>query len=222
VGKTVLTAGLVLALRARGHSVGVVKPVQSGALASDPAGDAMLLKRWTGAVESVEEIAPYCFAAALAPLVAAGLEGRSVERAEVVARVRAVAERYDAILVEGAGGLLVPLGRDWTVADLAVSLGLPLLVLARAGLGTVNHTTLTVLAARQLGLDPIGVVLNGAADESSRTNARLIERLAAVPVLGQTPWLDGELTPERLQALVEENVDLDAVGIAIRPLAPQL
>ncbi len=214
VGKTVLTAGLAIALRARGHSVGVVKPVQSGALAGDPDGDAVLLKRWTGVAEPVDEIAPYCFAAPLAPLVAAEREGRAVDRADVVERVRALADRYEAILVEGAGGLLVPVGEDWTVADLAVSLGLPLVVVARAGLGTVNHTALTVLAARQLGLEPIGVVLNGAADASSRTNARLIERLAGVPVLGQTPWLEGELTPERLGTLVEEHVDVDALARA--------
>ena len=218
VGKTVLTAGLALALRARGHSVGVVKPVQSGALADDPDGDAMLIKRWTGVVESAEEIAPYCFAAPLAPLVATELAGRTIDRADVVERVRAVAERYEAVIVEGAGGLLVPVGEDWTVADLAVSLGLPLLVVARAGLGTVNHTALTVLAARQLGLEPVGVVLNGVRDESSQTNARLIERLADVPVLGQTPWLDGELTSERLRTMVEEDIDVGAlIRAAIHP-----
>ena len=217
VGKTVLTAGLALALRARGHSVGVVKPVQSGGLAGEPGGDAMLLKRWTGVAETVEEIAPYCFAAPLAPLPAAELEGRTVDRADVVECVRAVAERYEAILVEGVGGLLVPVGEEWTVADLAVSLELPLLVVARAGLGTVNHTALTVLAARHFGLEPIGVVLNGAADASSRTNARLVERLARVPVLGQTPWLEGDLTAERLRTLVEENIDVVALaGVVIR------
>ncbi len=218
VGKTVLTAGLALALRARGHSVGVVKPVQSGALAADPEGDAMLLKRWTEVVEPAAEIAPFCFAAPLAPLVAAELEGGTVDLADVVERVRALAARYESVVVEGAGGLLVPVGEDWTIADLAVTLGLPLIVVARAGLGTVNHTALSVLAARQLGLEPLGVILNGVRDESSQTNARLIEPLAGVPVLGQTPWLEGELTSERLRTLVEENVDVGALArAAIHP-----
>jgi dethiobiotin synthetase len=217
VGKTVLTAGIVLALRARGHSVGVVKPIQSGALAADPDGDAMLLKHWTGVSESAEEIAPYSFAAPLAPLVAAEREGRAVDRGDAIARVRAVAERYEAVVVEGAGGLLVPVGEDWTIADLAVAFGLPLLVVARAGLGTVNHTALTVLAARRYGLEPVGIVLNGATDESLRDNARLIEGLAGVPVLGHTPLLEGELTGERLRTLVEANVDVGALaGAAIR------
>jgi dethiobiotin synthetase len=214
VGKTVLAAGIVLALRARGHSVGVVKPIQSGARAGDPYGDAMLLKRWTGVSELAEEIAPYSFAAPLAPLVAAELEGRAVDCADAVARVRGVAERYEAVVVEGAGGFLVPVGEDWTIADLAAALGLPLLVVARAGLGTVNHTALTVLAARRLGLEPVGVVLNGAADESSPDNARLIEQLAGVPVRGRTPLLEGELTGERLRMLVEANVDVGALADA--------
>lgn len=218
VGKTVLTAGIAAALRARGHSVGVAKPIQSGALADDPASDALLLKRWTGVAESASEIAPYSFAAPLAPLVAAELEGREVHLAEVVEAVQAVADRYESVIVEGAGGLIVPVGADWTVADLVCALGLPVLVVARAALGTVNHSALTVLAVRGLGLEPIGVVLNGAGDESSQRNAELIERLADVPVLGRTPWLEGELTGERLRELIEENVDVGALaGAAIHP-----
>ena len=212
VGKTVVTAALALALHARGVDAGVVKPVQSGALADDPEGDAALLKRWTGVPESVDEIAPYCFAAPLAPLIAAELEGCAVSLADAAAAVEAVAARHEAVLVEGAGGLLVPAGPGWTIGDLAAELGLPLLVVARAGLGTVNHTALTVLAARQLGLRVAGVVLNGPADDSSRENARMIEELAEVQMLGHTPALDGELTTERLLLLAEENLDVHAIS----------
>ena len=212
VGKTVVTAALALALHARGVDAGVVKPVQSGALADDPEGDAALLKRWTGVPESVDEIAPYCFAAPLAPLIAAELEGRVVSLADAASAVEAVATRHEAILVEGAGGLLVPAGPGWTIGDLAAELGLPLLVVARAGLGTVNHTALTVLAARQLGLRVAGVVLNGAVDDSSLENARMIEELADVQVLGRTPALAGELDPERLLLLAEEHLDVHAVS----------
>ena len=217
VGKTVVTAGIVCALRARGHSVGVAKPVLSGALTLDPEGDAMMLKRWTKVAESPGEIAPFSFAAPLAPSVAAELEDRVVDRAELGDHLRAVASRYDAVVVEGAGGLLVPLGEDWTIADLAHDLALPLVVVARAGLGTVNHSALTVRVARELGLEPTGVVLNGPADDSTRANARLIERVADVRVLGQLPQLDGELTGERLGRAIEDTIDVDVLeGVAIR------
>jgi dethiobiotin synthetase len=218
VGKTVLTAGITAALRARGHRVGVVKPIQSGALAGDPDGDAMLLKRWTGVAETASELAPYSFAAPLAPLVAAEVEGREVHLDDVVEAVQAVADRYESVIVEGAGGLLVPVGADWTVADLACALGLPVLVVARAALGTVNHSALTVLAVRGRGLEPIGVVLNGPEDDSAERTAELIERLADVPVLGRTPWLEGDLTGERIRELIEENVDVGALaGAAFHP-----
>jgi dethiobiotin synthetase len=217
VGKTVVAAGIVCALRARGRSVGVAKPVQSGALTLDPGGDAMLLKRWTKVAESPGELAPFCFAAPLAPSVAAELEDRRIDRAELLEYVNAIAARYEAIVVEGAGGLLVPLGDDWTIADLVRDLALPLLVVARAGLGTVNHAALTVRAARGLGLEPVGVVLNGPVDDTTPENARLIERIADVPVLGHLPQLDGELTGERLARAVEDTIDVDALeGVAIR------
>jgi dethiobiotin synthetase len=212
VGKTVVAAGIALALKPRCGSVGVAKPVQSGALAGDPEGDAMLLKRWTRAHETAEEIAPWSFAEPLAPLIAARLAGRSLELQDVAEAVRRLAAPYEAVVVEGAGGLMVPVGEAWTVADLVAELGLPLLVVARPGLGTVNHTVLTVLAARQAGLDVAGVVLNGHGphvDASSLTNAALIEQLAEVLVLGRTPWLHGILTPRRLARMITEHVDVE-------------
>jgi dethiobiotin synthetase len=128
-----------------------------------------------------------------------------------------IASRYDALVVEGAGGLLVPVGEDWTIADLSRDLAMPLVVVARARLGTVNHSALTVRVARELGLDPIGVVLNGEADDSTPTNVRLIERVAAVRVLGHVPHLDGELTGERLARVIEDTIDVDVLAdVAIR------
>jgi dethiobiotin synthetase len=200
VGKTLVTAALAVALRARGLDAGIVKPVQSGD------GDAATLKRWAGLEEEPDEIAPYALATPLAPLVAARLEGRELRLEEVAARVRGLAERRQVTIVEGAGGLLVPVGPDWTIGDLAAALGLPLLIVARAGLGTVNHTLLTVSEARRLGLEVAGVVLNGRGDESEATNTELIESFGDVPVVARIPWLEGKITPARLRAL---DLDLD-------------
>jgi len=179
VGKTVVTAGLAASLRARGLDVAVFKPVQSGALANDPTGDAALL----GAD------CLYSFAAPLAPLVAARAEGTKIELEPILARARELAREHELLLVEGAGGLLVPLAPGLDVADLAAALGLPLIVVARAGLGTVNHTLLTIEAARARGLELTGVVLNGESDESATDNATLIEAGSGVRVLAQVPRL---------------------------------
>jgi dethiobiotin synthetase len=179
VGKTVVTAALASLLRARGRDVAVLKPVQSGALADDPAGDAALL-----GAECV-----YSFAAPLAPLVAARAEGVTIELGPILARAQQLAAEHELLLVEGAGGLLVPLAPTLDIADLAAALGLPLIVVARAGLGTVNHTLLTIEAARARGLDVVGVVLNGERDESTADNAALIEAGSGARVLAQIPRL---------------------------------
>jgi dethiobiotin synthetase len=179
VGKTFITAALAAALRSRRRDVAVFKPVQSGAAADDPSGDAALL-----GADCV-----YAFSAPLAPLVAARAEGRTIELAPILARARELAREHEVLLVEGAGGLLVPLADGLDVAGLAVALGLPLVVVARAGLGTVNHTLLTIEAARSRGLEPAGVVLNGKSDESSAENAALIEAGSGVRVRAQVPWL---------------------------------
>ena len=138
---------------------------------------------------------PYSFAAPLAPLVASQLEGRPIEADVVLESVAELARRHDVLVVEGAGGLLVPVGEDWTIADLAGWLGLPLVLVARAGLGTVNHTLLTLEAARARGLEVAAVVLNGRSaetDTSADTNPELIERFGGVAVCS-VPWLDGRL-----------------------------
>src|SRR5207248_905299 len=162
--KTVVTAALARALRERGVDVRVVKPVQTGE------GDAAELKRLAGLEESVEEIAPFSLREPVAPLVAARIEGRELGLDEVVEHVRA---RGEPLLVEGAGGWLVPVGPGWTIADLAAALALPVLVVARPGLGTVNHALLTVDAVRRAGLEVAAVVLNGD-DPLAASNARLI------------------------------------------------
>ncbi|MGD0167256.1 MAG: dethiobiotin synthase [Gaiellaceae bacterium] len=179
VGKTVVTAALATALRTRGRDVAVFKPVQSGARAEDPQGDAARL-----GADCV-----YAFAAALAPIVAARAAGEQIELEPILARGRELEQEHELLLVEGAGGLLTPLAPDLDVAGLAAALDLPLLVVARAGLGTVNHTLLTIEAATARGLAVAGVVLNGHQDESTADNAALIEAGSGVRVLTLIPWL---------------------------------
>jgi dethiobiotin synthetase len=154
--------------------------VQSGAREDDPAGDAALLG--AGCV--------YAFEAALAPLVAARLEGATVELEPIVRAAERLAAANDVLLVEGAGGLLVPLADGLLIADVARALALPLIVVARAGLGTVNHVLLTLEAARGRGLDVAAVVLNGADDESTAENPAMIEAFGGGRLIVRVPLTD--------------------------------
>lgn len=190
VGKTEVACALVALARAAGVDAVGMKPAQSGVTAEEPS-DAERLREASGGVEPLEALCPYSFAPPLAPAVAARVEGRAVSFEGVLAAARALAARHQAVVVEGAGGLLVPLTERETFADLAVALGLPVLVVARAGLGTVNHTALTLEALRARGLAVAGVVLNRTAphdDPSVPHNAAEIARVTHREVLATLPW----------------------------------
>ncbi|MEI7706408.1 MAG: dethiobiotin synthase [Deltaproteobacteria bacterium] len=205
VGKTEVSVALVAGWRARGLDVAAMKPAQSGVVAGEPS-DADRLRRAAGEVDPPELVCPYSLRAPLAPAVAARLEGVEISLERVLACAAELSRRHAALLVEGAGGLLVPLTPRETYADLAVALGLPVLVVARAGLGTVNHTALTCEALRTRGLAVAGVVLNrtsAGADPSEPWNAAEIERLSGVRVLADLPH---EPDPVRRAALLADRL----------------
>jgi dethiobiotin synthetase len=186
VGKTEVACGLLRAWRAAGRDVAAMKPAQSGVSPDEPS-DAERLAEAAGTGDPSELVCPYSFAAPLAPGVAARLAGTPIELERILAAARTLAARHEALLVEGAGGLLVPLTARETYADLAVALGFPVLVVARSGLGTVNHTALTVEALRARNLQVAGIVLNAASaarDPSEPHNASEIERLTGIAPLG--------------------------------------
>ena len=194
VGKTFITALIAEQVRGEGVRVGAYKPACSGAVETMEGTvweDVEALWRATGDVFDRERIGPQRFPAPLAPPIAAREEGRSVDSELLRSGARWWESRCEFLLVEGAGGLLCPLTKEETVADLAADLGLPLVIVARATLGTINHTLLTIEAARARGLAIAGVLLNEAApvagDGSVATNGAEIERRSGVPVLGVVP-----------------------------------
>jgi dethiobiotin synthetase len=190
VGKTEVTCALVANARAVGLDAVAMKPAQSGVTPGEPTDADRLLEAMGGALPR-ELVCPHSFAAPLAPAVAARVEGRTISFDAVVDGVRALAARHEAVLVEGAGGLLVPLTDAHTYADLAVALGLPVLVVARAGLGTVNHTALTVEALRARGLALAGIVLNRACDTDDPSvphNVAEIARMTGCEPLASLPY----------------------------------
>lgn len=209
VGKTFVAAGLAALLRRRGIDVGVMKPISTG---GSPSEDALMLARAAGADDAMEEINPVCFPEPLAPTVAARRCGGTVELEKVWRAFHAISRRHKFIIVEGIGGLLVPLAEGLAVADLAKGMGLPVLIVARAGLGTINHTLLTIEAARSRGLRVAGVVLNqaepGAWGASEETNAGEIEAHGGVAVLGVIRYCERAKDGDAAEA-VGRAMDID-------------
>ena len=203
VGKTFVTTRIARELQATGVRVGIYKPACSGS-ESDESGRPM----WEDVdahFHALNEefprkrICPQCFHAPLAPPVAAAAEGRVVDADLLQAGADWWRDRVDVLLIEGAGGLLCPLTESTSIADLAVDLGFPLLIVARLGLGTINHTLLTVEVARSRGLSMTGVVLNDhppqTNDPATQTNPEEIAQRSGVPFLGviRSGMLESEL-----------------------------
>jgi dethiobiotin synthetase len=195
VGKTIVAATLARLLRMNGVSVGVMKPVTSGCrqvegqLVSD---DARLLCQAAG-LEFCDDVAPYRLREALAPSEAARIDGIRIDFSHIKSAFERLAAAYQYVIVEGAGGLMVPLAGGLLVADLARELELPLLVVARPGLGTINHTVLTCFAARQLGLPVAGVIINGmpgSPGPAEQGAPHQIGSLCGTAVLGVWPQRD--------------------------------
>ena len=181
VGKTYVTAALAAACAASGRRVAVLKAAQTG----DDDDAAWIAAR----VPGITVRTALRYEAPVAPVVAARLEGAPEPSLEpIVAAARELRAAADGILVEGSGGLLVPISERETFADLALALDLPVLIVARPGLGTLNHTALTVEVARARGIEVAGVVVCGTSadpDIAERTNLDELRRIA--PLLGTLP-----------------------------------
>jgi dethiobiotin synthetase len=183
VGKTVLAAALAAALRADGVDVAAFKPVVTGIDEPEdgrPADDELLA---AAAGRPADEVTGRRFGPAVSPHLAAELAGTVLDPAALVGAARVL--RADVVIAEGVGGLLVPLTLGYTIRDLAVDLGWPLVVAARPGLGTINHSLLTIEAARAAGLDVRAVVLTPWPAQPSvmqRSNLDAIARLGGVQV----------------------------------------
>jgi dethiobiotin synthetase len=192
VGKTVVGCALAEMLRRRRVNVGVMKPIETGVGPQGPL-DAISLVESALVEDPLDEVCPQRFALPAAPSVAAACEGRSVDLASIHAAFAKLAPRHERMLVEGAGGLLVPIARDYAMADLARDLGLPLLVVTRASLGTVNHTLLTLEVARHRDLAVAGVVISHGPRAISTADARNLEALRdalGALLVGEIPTLD--------------------------------
>jgi len=207
VGKTTVAAGIARMLRDRGVDVGVMKPVETGVAEPEgPGPDARLLSWAAGSDDAPSLFAPCRCRRRLAPAQAAKKDGVKIVLAELVEAARKLAQRHDIVLIEGAGGLMVPLAGGLLIADLVKQLEAPLLIVTRPDLGTLNHTLLTVFAARQMGLSLAGLVVNrmpADPDEAQAEAPHSLASLASADLLAVLPEVNGQ-DRERVLALAAD------------------
>ncbi|MBK8205481.1 MAG: dethiobiotin synthase [Planctomycetes bacterium] len=196
VGKTIVSAGLILALKARGLNVGYMKPVESGCQVLDGevvASDVRFVREVCGIRDDMDLMCPYRLKAAAAPSIASRLEDIHVDISYIVDQYFQLSLMHEIIVVEGVGGLMVPLNNNEVVTDLILQLGLEAVIVAKPGLGTINHSLLTINMAKMMGISVQGLIVNGFGKDviglPERTNPDEIQHFGNVPVLGILPWL---------------------------------
>ncbi len=201
IGKTAVTAAILRSLRARGVHAATMKPVQTGAVRENGRWIAPDLAFHHAAAdfsppaEHIERMSLYLYEPACSPHLAARMAGRDPDIDRILACARGLEKLYDVLLVEGAGGIFVPLTESETMLDLMQRLGYPVILVARRGLGTINHTLLSVEALRHARLEVAGVVFNETEDMPvdyiRDDNPRAVEAFGRVPVLGNMDFLPG-------------------------------
>jgi dethiobiotin synthetase len=185
VGKTMVASGIAALLKSWGINVGVMKPVATG-----DRRDVAQLVRAVGIKEDVDILNPQYFRTPLAPTVAASLERREVDLDAIYRAYWFLQKRYDMVVVEGIGGVKVPLGESTYVVDLIQALRLPALVVSRPTLGTLNHSLLTLDALEAEKVPVVGVLFNGGRGKTlaEKTNLDALQEYLTVPVLGALPF----------------------------------
>ena len=222
VGKTLISVSLAAFFSLKlGLNVGVMKPFETG-LPVDRTElfpcDAKSLKDASGSTDNLAVINPCTFELPLAPETAAQLDGKTIDLTVVDRVYEKILGSHDITLVEGAGGILVPILEGFFFADLIARWALPTVVVARLGLGTINHTLLTCRTLQARGIRVMGVVLNdteGSDDMAARTNPEMLRKYLNVPVLGIVPHLGvserENLARDKLAGIAAAHIDTKSI-----------
>lgn len=221
VGKTVVTAAILSWLRHQGKNTGVMKPIETGVdgdCNSAAHSDALFLMEAGGIEDDLSEVCPVRLQPAASPYQAALIENRPVEMQAILAAYRKLAGKYDWMLVEGIGGVRVPITRDTGLVELMRDIALPAVVVTRHQLGTINHTLMTLDTLKQNGIPVKGVVFNrtgpGELDAVEQDQPRILTELSGIPVLGEFPFIDNlsaqSFSPEMLKRL-EAYIDFSGL-----------
>lgn len=184
-GKSVVATAIVKTLISLGMDVGVMKPVETG-----EGDDALRLKEAAASTDPLELICPYRLNHALAPSVAAEKQHTVIDVEHILSAYHLLSQRHDVVVLEGAGGVAVPITGTMLTSKLIKLFGTPCIVVGRAGLGTINHTYLTVEHLRNRGIHILAIVLNGArGEEAELDNPRVIRKLTRIETLCTLPWV---------------------------------
>ena len=217
VGKTIVAGAVIKAINFLGFRAGVMKPIESGCGREGDVlipFDGMFLKQTARIEEPITGITPCCLESPLAPLAASERDMKEIDIDEIRRSFSLLEKKYEAMVVEGIGGLMVPIREDYYVMDVAREFGLPLLVVAKPGLGTVNHTMLTVRCALNEGLDVAGVIINYSQPPDNslaeKTNPKLLGQICPVPILGTFPYLKN-LDEDEIAKAAIKNLDIEAL-----------
>ncbi len=210
VGKTVVAGALAAALRLKGHRVGVMKPVACGSWQ-----DSHFLRRCAGVEDSLELITPIYLKQPLAPNVAARLEKKKINLSAIFKAHAKLRKKYDLLIIEACGGLLVPLTNNFFVIDLIPKLKSQCILVSRSGLGAINHTLLSLEALQKRNIKPAGIVFNrlsaGPLTEAEKTNPKVINDIAGVKSLGMFPFMKMTCQTACLGKAFLKHIDLHKV-----------
>ena len=212
VGKTVVAAGIAGAMRKDGIDVGVMKPIATGIPRKNAfrSADSELLAKVSGSTDQEDEINPVFLPLEASPLAASRVLNTDIKLDEVFAAFKRLSDKHEFIVVEGIGGVMVPIKQNYFVIDLIKEMNLPVLIVSRASFGTLNHTVLTVRACREYKLDISGIVVNGVNDNNmaEKTVGNIIHELTGTFVIGSIPFVDKFDTNDVVD-LVSKHVKYD-------------
>ena len=208
VGKTIVTYVLGALFQEKGYDIGVMKPIQCSG------NDAAFLKENLRLKDSPLEINPYYAKEPLSPNLAFSRAKKTIDQKKIISSFKALYKKHDVMLVEGAGGLLVPIKNNYLMSDLAKDLDLEVIIVSRLGLGSINHTLLTIEQARECGLSVKGVIFSDASGKvkgiPEKTNPSIIKKFGNVPILGTIPFLKSKKKSDVLKKC-KGKIDIDTI-----------
>ena len=213
VGKTVITACLLTLYRKHGVDAGVMKPIETGVdqnCSSESNSDAKFLLTVSGNKDPLEEVCPIRLKPATSPLQATRITDQTVDINLILENFEKLQAKHDHMLVEGIGGLLVPLTESYLVSNLIRDMNLPVIIVSRVSLGTINHTLLTVKVAQETGINIAGVIFNHPEDRAPNDieleQASIIQKFSNVPILGECPFI-GSISAELFSNKLEKKIE---------------